>query len=213
MNFCAGVKYITYHTRFQYWIRSIWTVINRVIDLCPDCERRKAERQNLALSQSGLQPYRFQLQHRTFIHAFIDILGPITTKDYIWLNTVGDAQTASNNPLKKNNKRAKVESKKIPYEVKRFILTATCSQTRLLNLEILDGKSTPDVINGLRRFFARRNVPEFITSDVSTEFVRSSKELDLLWKNLHKKDLHEFAISKKLNGNLGFHTVPNVKGS
>ena len=134
----------------------------------------------------------------------------ISTKDFIWLTTFGEVQTASNNPLKKNNKRAKVESKKIPYEAKRFILTATCSQTRLLNLEILDGKSTPDVINGLRRFFARRSVPEFITSDVSTEFVRSSKELDLLWKNLNKKDLHEFAIANKIEWKFGFPYCPFI---
>ena len=75
---------------------SIWTVINKVIDKCPDCNRRKLEMKNPAPPLSGLQPYRFQLEHKTFWHAFIDILGPISTKDFIWVNTVGDVQTASN---------------------------------------------------------------------------------------------------------------------
>lgn len=129
---------------------SIYTVINEVIDKCPDCNRRKLEMRNPALPLSGLHPYRFQLEHKTFLHAFIDILGPIPTEDFIWVNTIGEIQTASNHPIQQKGKRKKCDSKKIPYEMRRFILTATCSQTRLLNLEILDGKSTADVLNGLK---------------------------------------------------------------
>lgn len=36
LNFCTGIKYITYHTRLSYHIMSIWTVINKVIDKCPN---------------------------------------------------------------------------------------------------------------------------------------------------------------------------------
>lgn len=101
---------------------------------------------------------------------------PISTKDYKWINTIGEKQTASNHPfVQKSNTRNKVPSTKVPYEIKRFVLTATCTQTRLFNMEVLDGKSTSDVLTGLKRFFARRGVPSYIRSDVANEFVEAPK--------------------------------------
>ena len=211
-NYCAGIKYIIYHSRLIYWIQSIWSIINKVLDTCPDCIKRRAEQKTPAPAATGLQPYRFQLVQRTFYHAFIDIMGPISTKDNIWINTIGEKQTASNHPIVQKSKRNNVTSTKVPYEIKRFVLTATCTQTRLFNMEILDGKNTSDVLTGLKRFFARRGVPSYITSDVSTEFVRSSKELDLLWKNLNKKEIFEFAIANAIDWNFGFPHCPNRQG-
>ena len=161
---------------------------------------------------SELQPYRFDLEHRAFIHTFADIVGPITTKDYIWVNTIGDKVTSSNHPVKTKYKKKKCESKRIEYEVKRFILTCTCSQTRMLNIEILDSKNTSDVLNGLKRFFARRNVPDIISTDVSTEFVRSSKEVDLLWKTIDKKVFYEFMLANKVDWRFSYPYSPQMNG-
>ena len=112
MNFRTGLKYIIYHIRLNYWIPSLWTVIDNVIKLCPTCDKRKAEKELPAPAPSELQPYRFKLERTSFIHSFIDILGPIITKDMIWLNTVGEEQTASNHPIKKVTKRKNVNLRK-----------------------------------------------------------------------------------------------------
>ena len=45
-------------------------------------------------------------------------MDPISTKDYIWINTIGEKQTASNHPIvQKSNKRSKVTSTKVPYDI------------------------------------------------------------------------------------------------
>ena len=79
-------------------------------------------------------------------------------------------------------------------------------------MKVLDGKSTTDVLNGLKMLFVRRGVSAFITSDVSTEFVRNSQELDLLWKGLNKKELHEVALAHNAEWNFGFPYCPQRQG-
>ena len=78
----------------------------------------------------------------------------------------------------------------------------------MLHLEVIKGKTTNDLLNALKRFFARRGVPQIISSDQSKEFIRSSKELDLLWKGIDKKQLLEFAMAHKIDWRFGFTFTP-----
>ncbi|KIH55491.1 integrase core domain protein, partial [Ancylostoma duodenale] len=55
--------------------------------------------------------------------------------------------------------------------VKVYGIIMTCTTTRLLHLELVTDMTTTNLLNALRRFFARRGVPATITSDNGPYFL------------------------------------------
>ena len=55
--------------------------------------------------------------------------------------------------------------------IKVYGLIMTCATTRLLHLELVQDMTTIELLLALRRFFARRGVPETITSDNGPNFL------------------------------------------
>ncbi|WKY02868.1 hypothetical protein Q1695_016284 [Nippostrongylus brasiliensis] len=80
-------------------------------------------------------PARRVIPSRPFLHVGIDYFGPITIR-----SPSDDLEKA-------------------------YGIILTCTVTRLLHLECVPDMSTQQLLNALRRFFARRGVPETITSD------------------------------------------------
>ncbi|KIH47286.1 integrase core domain protein, partial [Ancylostoma duodenale] len=80
-------------------------------------------------------PARRVTRSRPFQHVGIDYFGPLTIK-------AGESGTS-----------------------KAYGIIITCTTTRLLHLETVSDMTTESLINALRRFFARRGVPETVTSD------------------------------------------------
>ena len=62
-------------------------------------------------------------------------------------------------------------------EVKRYGLILTCMTIRAVHLEVLPSLTSDAFIDGLRRFVARRGVPERLFSDNGTNFVGACREL------------------------------------
>ncbi|XP_064462603.1 uncharacterized protein LOC135373309 [Ornithodoros turicata] len=61
--------------------------------------------------------------------------------------------------------------------VKVYIALFTCAITRAVHLELVKNISTSSFLLALRRFIARRGIPEVIYSDNAASFKRASKEL------------------------------------
>ncbi|CAG7652420.1 unnamed protein product, partial [Allacma fusca] len=61
--------------------------------------------------------------------------------------------------------------------VKRYGVLFTCFSIRAIHLEIAPDLSTDAAINAIRRFTARRGVPEVMWSDNGTNFRGADKEL------------------------------------
>lgn len=62
-------------------------------------------------------------------------------------------------------------------KVKLYGCIFTCAVTRLIHLEVVRSMSTDDFLNALRRFSARRGVPESITCDNAPTFLLSANIL------------------------------------
>ena len=70
---------------------------------------------------------------------------------------------------------------------KVYILLFTCPIVRALHLELTDSLNLPDCINAVRRFIARRGLPQVIYSDNARTFVGFSKQLTSIFGPLAPK--------------------------
>ena len=61
--------------------------------------------------------------------------------------------------------------KKAISQVKRYGVLFTCLATRAIHLEVAQGIHTDSFVNSMRRFIARRGIPEVMRSDNSSKFV------------------------------------------
>ena len=77
---------------------------------------------------------------------------------------------------------------------KVYILLLTCALTRAIHLELVTDLTTHSCLRALRRFFARRAVPEIIYSDNAKTFKACSDELKKLNFSLLNPELHELAL-------------------
>lgn len=65
----------------------------------------------------------------------------------------------------------------------------TCAVTRMIHLEVLRSMSVEDFLNALRRFFARRGIPNLIICDNAPTFSLSAQILDSAIKNSSLNDV------------------------
>ena len=66
---------------------------------------------------------------------------------------------------------------KIVYEQKCYLAVTVCSQARAVNIEIMENRTTDQLLLALKRFFARRGIPKVIHTDGALEMSRTSKEI------------------------------------
>ncbi|CAG7722249.1 unnamed protein product, partial [Allacma fusca] len=73
--------------------------------------------------------------------------------------------------------------------VKRYGVVFTCFSTRAIHLELATDLSTDGAINAIRRFIARRTVPEILWSDNGTNFHGADRELQRAVQSMDKEAL------------------------
>ena len=78
---------------------------------------------------------------------------------------------------------------------KVWIVIFTCTLTRAVHFEIMQGMSAEQFILALRRFISRRRTPNLIVSDNAKTFKRADKSLQDLFKN---KEVKQFLILKRI---------------
>lgn len=62
-------------------------------------------------------------------------------------------------------------------QVKRYGVLYTCLATRAIHLEVAQSMDSDSFVNSMRRFIARRGIPEVMRSDNGSNFVGGNKEL------------------------------------
>lgn len=71
---------------------------------------------------------------------------------------------------------------------KSYIALVTCATTRAVHLELVSSLTTECFLLALRRFVARRGLPETTYGDNALTFKRASKGVQSLWKILCSHD-------------------------
>ncbi|CAC5406219.1 unnamed protein product [Mytilus coruscus] len=82
--------------------------------------------------------------------------------------------------------------------VKRYGVIFTCLNIRSIHLELAHSLDTDSCINAIRRFIARRGVPEFIRTDNGTNLVGSERELREEINRWNMNRMQEFMIQRHI---------------
>lgn len=83
-------------------------------------------------------------------------------------------------------------------QIKVYIMLITCAVTRAIHLELLPDISTESCKKALRRFIARRGVPQKIYSDNARTFKRTSMELVELFKILKEEEIQSLFRNERI---------------
>ncbi|XP_073237808.1 uncharacterized protein [Porites lutea] len=83
-------------------------------------------------------------------------------------------------------------------QVKRYGVLYTCLATRAIHLEVAQSMDTDSFLNSMRRFIARRGVPEVMRSDNGSDFVGGCKELREAISGWNKSQIHEFLLQRNV---------------
>ena len=77
-------------------------------------------------------------------------------------------------------------------QVKRYGVLFTCLVSRAIHIEVAQSMDTDSFVNSMRRFIARRGVPEVMRSDNGSNFVSGNKELREAISEWNESQIHEF---------------------
>lgn len=96
---------------------------------------------------------------------------------------------------------------------KRWGALFTCLTIRAVHLELVPSISSYSTIMAIRRFVARRGVPQKIVSDSGTGFKGASKELTLALRNLDNRRIGDFCTEKKITWLFNPPSAPHMGGA
>lgn len=82
--------------------------------------------------------------------------------------------------------------------VKRYGVIFTCLSIRAIHIEVANSLDTSSFINSLRRFMARRGVPEEIRSDNGTNFKGAERDLRASISEWNQQQLHGFCLQRHI---------------
>ena len=83
-------------------------------------------------------------------------------------------------------------------QVKRYGVLFTCLATRAIHLEVAQSMDTDSFVNSMRRFIARRGIPEVMRSDNGSNFVGGNKELREAISDWNESQIHEFLLQRNI---------------
>ncbi|XP_055701637.1 uncharacterized protein LOC129800919 [Phlebotomus papatasi] len=124
-------------------------------------------------------------QFRVFTHTGIDFCGPFYLK-----------------PLTRKGASPKV-----------YVCVYICLTTRAVHLEMVESLTTDAFIGSLKRFTARRGMPQHIYCDNATNFVGASRELEDLKKLFFSEQHQNSVINAASDQGIRFHFIPPASPS
>ncbi|KAL9986303.1 hypothetical protein ACROYT_G000434 [Oculina patagonica] len=83
-------------------------------------------------------------------------------------------------------------------QVKRYGVLFTCLVSRAIHIEVAQSMDTDAFVNSMRRFIARRGVPEVMRSDNGSNFVSGNKELREAISEWNDSQVHEFLLQRNV---------------
>ena len=93
--------------------------------------------------------------------------------------------------------RIRVESEVIIQHNKKYYLLLVDFFSSLVHTELLNDRSTDEILNGLRRAFARRGRPCYIFADGEKGFKRIDMELQQIYTHVDVKQIKKASMMKE----------------
>ena len=88
---------------------------------------------------------------------------------------------------------------------KVYIALFSCAVTRAIHLDLTEDLGTETFLRCLRRFIARRGVPELIVSDNAKTFKSASKELKVLYE---QSEFQAFLMERRITWRFNLEKAP-----
>lgn len=157
----AGAQSVLCNLRLKYWPVNALNQIKKVIKDCVICHRLKA---SFSQQLMGSLPTERVTPNRPFLNVGVDFAGPVSAKE-------------------SKLRRARI--------TKAYISLFVCMNTKAVHLELVSDLSTPNFILCLKRFIARRGVPNKIFSDNAKNFQGSCNSLHDVYKFFKGKEVSQ----------------------
>ncbi|XP_066588112.1 uncharacterized protein [Prorops nasuta] len=175
-----GIQTTLYHLRQKYWLTDGRNQFRKIIRSCTRCTRFKQE--SIQQKMGNLPSARVN-PSLPFAHTGIDFCGPFFIKE---------------KKLRNRNR------------IKIYVCVFVCMVIKAVHLEIVSEMTTEGFIASLRRFIARRGVPEHIYSDNGSNFVGANNQFKEIYSVLnsdeHKEAVNRFAGDRRII----WHFIPPV---
>jgi hypothetical protein len=175
----AGTQATLAAIRRRYWILLGRTVIRQVIHHCLNCFKA---RPTCANPKTGNLPAHRVQPGRPFQTCGVDYAGPVLIRE-----------------SRGRGKRALLKS---------YIAIFVCFTTKAIHIELVTELTTAEFLAALRRFVARRGLPQNIYSDNATNFVGANNELIELKNFFEQKQFKNQLMNQLVNMSIKWHFIP-----
>ncbi|XP_018316614.1 uncharacterized protein [Mycetomoellerius zeteki] len=176
-NYHTGIQSTLHILRQRFWLSDSRNQVRRVIRACLRCSRFSAK--SVQYKMGDLPSVQVR-QTISFSSTGVDFCGPFFIKE------------------KKHRNRVRI---------KVYVCIFVCMTIKAVHLEVVSDLSSEGFIVALRRFIARRGLPEHIFSDNGTNFVGANKLKELyvlLNSDEHKNEVNRFASERRIT----WHFIP-----
>ncbi|XP_018307413.1 uncharacterized protein [Mycetomoellerius zeteki] len=171
-NYHAGIQHTLAAMRQRFWVFDGRNQVRKVIRTCVRCFRFDSN--NVQPKMGNLPAVRVS-EAIPFSNTGIDFCGPFYIKERKFRNKT---------------------------RIKVYVCIFVCMSVKAVHLEIVSDLTTDGFLAALRRFAARRGLPEHIYSDNGTNFVGASNQLKevyaLLNSENHKHRINKFASDRRI---------------
>ncbi|XP_039309666.1 uncharacterized protein LOC120358695 [Solenopsis invicta] len=174
----AGIQTTLYTLRQKYWLVDGRNQVRKIVRACVRCFRFEAKAIEYRM---GNLPAARVREAIPFANTGIDFCGPFYIKE------------------KKYRNRARV---------KVYVCVFICMSVKAMHLEIVSDLSTDGFLAALRRFAARRGLPQHVYSDNGTNFIGANNQLKELYvlinSDEHRERVSRFASDHRVT----WHFIP-----
>lgn len=174
----TNIQNTLYILRQKFWITDGRNQVRRVVRACTRCFRFQASATEYRMGD--LPSFRVR-EAPPFANTGVDFCGPFFVKE------------------KKHRNRIRV---------KAYVCIFVCLSIKAVHLELVSDLSSDGFLAALRRFIARRGIPNHIYSDNGTNFVGANNQLKEMYalfnSEQHKDRINHFSTERRIQ----WHFIP-----
>ncbi|XP_018359718.1 PREDICTED: uncharacterized protein LOC108758967 [Trachymyrmex cornetzi] len=176
----AGIQTTLYIVRQKFWLPDGRNQVRKIIRSCTRCVRFAAKTIEYKMGNLPASRVRAAIP---FTQTGVDFCGPFYIKERKFRNRT---------------------------RIKVYVCVFVCMSIKAIHLEVVSDLTSEGFLAALRRFAARRGVPEHIYSDNGTNFIGANNDLKELYalfnSEEHKTLVNRFAIEHRIT----WHFIPPV---